>query len=92
MIMNKIELFYGFVIGVFTAFVGSFFFIEIATEYSFIEGIQTMKITGQLGKIITLGAILDLLVFYVLLKFNKEIMARGVVLALIILTLLTLFV
>jgi hypothetical protein len=51
-----------------------------------------MKLNGYLGKIITLGAILDLILFYVLLKFNKELMARGVVLALIALTLITLFV
>lgn len=90
--MNKIDLVYGFFIGLLTAGLGSFIFIELATDYSFFEGILAMKLNGYLGKIITLGAILDLILFYVLLKFNKELMARGVVLALIALTLITLFV
>ncbi|MNT97736.1 hypothetical protein D3C72_2401230 [compost metagenome] len=50
-----------------------------------------MKSEGQLGKIVTLGSILDLIAFGVLLKMNKEIMARGVVLAVIMLTIITLF-
>jgi hypothetical protein len=51
-----------------------------------------MKSQGKLGKIITLGSILDLVAFAILLKLNKELMARGVVLAVIILTLVSLFV
>jgi len=55
-------------------------------------GIQTMKPQGQLGKIMTLGSILDLVAFAILLKLDKEIMARGVVLAVIIIAILTFFV
>ena len=51
-----------------------------------------MKFEGKLGKLITLGSILDLVAFAILLKFNKDLMARGVVLAVIILTLISLFV
>lgn len=51
-----------------------------------------MRFEGKLGKLITLGSILDLVAFAILLKFNKELMARGVVLAVIILTLVSLFV
>ena len=54
-------------------------------------GIESMKSEGKLGKLITLGAILDLVLFGVLLKMNKEIMARGVVLAVIFIAILTLF-
>jgi hypothetical protein len=51
-----------------------------------------MKFEGKLGKLITLGSILDLVAFAILLKLNKELMARGVILAVIILTLVSLFV
>lgn len=51
-----------------------------------------MKFEGKLGKIITLGSILDLVAFAILLKLNKELMARGVILAVLFLALLSLFV
>jgi hypothetical protein len=51
-----------------------------------------MKSQGNLGKIITLGSILTLIAFGVLLKINKETMARGVVLAVIIMAILTMFI
>jgi hypothetical protein len=59
------------------------------TKFAFIAGIELMQAEGKLGKIITLGSVLDLGVFWVLLKLNKEFMARGVILAVITLTLIT---
>jgi hypothetical protein len=54
-------------------------------------GIQSMKSEGKLGKLITLGAILDLVSFGILLKMNREMMARGVVLAVICIAVFTIF-
>ena len=54
-------------------------------------GVETMKFEGRLGKLITLGSILDLVAFAILLKLNKEMMARGVILAVIVITIFTLF-
>ena len=89
--MNKLELLYGFIIGIFATVLGCYLFIAIFTEYTFLLGIQIMKSNGHLGKIITLGAVLNLIIFFILLKINKELMARGVILATIVLTLITLF-
>ena len=90
--MNKIDLLTGFIIGILASILGSFIFITFFTDYTFLGGIQVMKFEGKLGKIITLGSTLDLVVFAILLKLNKQLMARGVVLAVIILTLVSLFV
>lgn len=89
--MNKIDLLFGFIIGIITSILGMFLYIKLITHNDFIDGIQMMKNGGNLGKIVTLGSILDLIVFGILLKINKELMARGVVLAVIILTIITLF-
>ena len=62
------------------------------TDFDFVTGIESMKSEGKLGKLITLGSILDLVAFGILLKMNKEIMARGVVLAIIVITVVTLFI
>lgn len=90
--MKKIDLFYGFLIGILSSFIGVFLFIELFTEYEFQTAISSMKAEGKLGKLITLGAILNIVVFFFLLKLNKELMARGVVLATIIVTAVTLIV
>jgi hypothetical protein len=89
--MTKIDLFIGFAIGIVVSILGSYLFITFFTGFDFMTGIQTMKSEGKLGKLITLGTILDLVVFATLLKFDKEIMARGVVLAVICIAIATLF-
>ena len=47
---------------------------------------------GYLGKIITIGTTLDLAVFLILLNRNKEMMARGVILAVIVLAVSTIII
>ncbi|WP_310554374.1 hypothetical protein [Flavobacterium sp.] len=90
--MRKTDLLIGTIIGFATTFLGVVVFFELFSDFGFVEGVKGMKSQGFLGKVITLGAILNIIVFFVLLKLNKELMARGVVLATILLALLTLFV
>ena len=89
--MNKIELLIGFVIGILASLIGCFLFISFFTDFDFVAGVQAMKSEGKIGKLITLGSILDLVAFGILLKMNKDIMARGVVLAVIMIAIITLF-
>lgn len=90
--MRKIDLFIGMLIGFISTLIGVYLFLEYKTEYGFSEGIQGIKNQGFLGKLIAMGAVLNLGVFFVLLKFNKDLMAKGVILATILLTFITLFV
>lgn len=90
--MNKKDILIGFIIGIFTALLGSYMFIAFFTKFDISTGIQTIKQQGYLGKVITIGTVLDLAVFGILLKRNEELMARGVVLAVIVLAISTLFI
>ena len=90
--MNKKDILIGFFIGILASILGCFLFIKFFTAFDFLVGIQSIKAEGKLGKLITLGSILDLVTFGILLKMNKEIMARGVVLAIIVITVVTLFI
>ena len=90
--MKKSDLVIGMLIGVIAAWIGSYLFIILFTHYTYIDGLRIMKAEGHLGKIITLGAIMNLIAFFILLHFKKELMARGVVMATILLTIVTLFV
>ncbi|MFH6960162.1 hypothetical protein ACHRV1_22410 [Flavobacterium aquidurense] len=90
--MNKKEILIGFIIGIFTALLGSYLFVAFFTKFDISSGIHTIKQQGYLGKVITIGTVLDLAVFGILLKRNEELMARGVVLAVIVLAISTLFI
>ena len=57
----------------------------LVAEYIFEE------FEGELGKIITLGTILNIGMFFWLLKNKKETVAKGIILAIIVLTIVTLF-
>ncbi len=90
--MNKTDILIGFAIGILASILGSFLFITFFTHFDFLAGIQSLKSEGKLGKLITLGSILDLAAFGILLKLEKDLMARGVVLTVIAITIITLFV
>ena len=90
--MRKSDIIIGFIIGIASALIGSYIFIEGFTPYHFMDGIAQYRALQLLGKIITLGAILNVVIFFLLLRFNKEMMARGVIMATIILAVVTLFV
>lgn len=90
--MKKIDLFFGFLIGLLADFIGSYIFIVAFTQHNFTNGIQLLKNGGNLGKLITLGAILNLAIFFILLKINKELMARGIILSMFLLILISLFI
>lgn len=90
--MNRKDIAIGFLIGIFTALLGSYLFVSFFTKFDVSTGIQTIRQHGYLGKVITIGTVLDLAVFGILLKKNQEVMARGVVLAVIVLAISTLFI
>ena len=75
--MKKIDLFYGLLIGLITSLIGSYLFIIAFTPYSFIGGIQILKFEGELGKIITIGTILNIGMFFGLLKYKKETCSKN---------------
>jgi hypothetical protein len=90
--MKKIDLLFGLLLGLLATFIGTVLYLKIFTTYQLEFAYGIMKTEGKLGKLITLGAVLNIALFFLLLQLKKEIMARGVVLALFILTAITLFV
>ena len=89
--MKKTDLLIGIVIGLVTALAGSLLFIILFIDNNIEIGIGKVQASDNLGKIITLGAVLNLIVFFTLLHYKKDLMARGVILATILLAIATLF-
>lgn len=89
--MDKKDLFIGFLIGVISTCAGTILFLLLFTDFSTINDLKIIKQEGVLGKVMTLGAILNIFVFFVLLQKKRELMARGVVLATLVLAIFTIF-
>ena len=70
--MKKTDLLIGALIGFASAFLGTYIFFTFCTKYDFLEGVNGMKSQGFLGKVITLGAILNLVAFFILLKITTS--------------------
>ena len=87
--MNKKDILIGFIIGLVAAALGCALFLFFFTEVRTTEDLKLIRAQGYMGKIITLGAIFNLIAFFTLLKLEKELMARGVILATILLAILT---
>lgn len=87
--MKKKDLFIGLLIGLVAATLGCLLFLYFFTDARSLEDIKVVRAQGLMGKLITLGAIFNLIAFFILLKLEKELMARGVILATILLAILT---
>ena len=77
----KKEVLIGFITGLAANIIGSYLYSYFFSDYNFEETIKLARTQGVLGNIIALGAILNLVVFFIFLKKNQFYRARGVVLA-----------
>ncbi|AWI25467.1 hypothetical protein [Flavobacterium pallidum] len=89
--MNKLHVLSGIAIGLAAALLGSYLLIICFTGYGLSEGLDTTIASGQLGKIITLGAVVNIGLFFLFLKSKKD-MAWGIVAATAMLAIATIFV
>ncbi|MBW1297970.1 hypothetical protein [Aquimarina litoralis] len=79
--MIKKEIIIGFLTGLLANGVGIVLYILLFSELSIIETLKAAQQNNFLGSLIALGAILNLIIFFLFLKQNKPYRARGVLLA-----------
>lgn len=85
------EILIGFVIGLAANMAGTYLYIFFFSKLSLESTLEAALENDFLGSLIALGAILNLVVFFILLKKNQYYRARGVVLATVIAALVILF-
>lgn len=85
------EILIGTAIGLAANLVGTYLYILFFSKLSFGETLKAAEANNLLGSLIALGAILNLIVFFILLKKDQFYKARGVVLATIIAAMIILF-
>lgn len=86
--MKRIDFFWGFVIGIVTALAGTLLFLQFFTSAG-ISSINTMRQMGLMGQIITIGSLLNLIVFFIMISKKRDMVARGIILATLTLAILT---
>lgn len=78
------EILIGFTIGLAANIAGSYLYIFFFSEHNLEVTLQGALNNDFLGSLIALGAILNLIVFFIFLKKNQFYRARGVVLATVV--------
>ncbi|WP_405208384.1 hypothetical protein [Aquimarina sp. LLG6339-5] len=82
--MIKKEILLGFFTGILANAIGIILYILLFSELSITETLKAAQQNNFLGSLIALGAILNLIIFFLFLKQNKPYRARGVLLATLI--------
>lgn len=85
----KKEIIIGVCISLFATFTGGFLYLEYFSKFSFLETLQLIKQGNLYGKVLSIAAIPNLFVFFILLKKNQDYRARGVLLTSIIIAITT---
>jgi uncharacterized membrane protein YedE/YeeE len=75
------NIFIGFCIGIIANFTGSFLYLQLFSKHPLEESIKIALQQDVFGNIIALGAVLNLVAFFILLKKKRFYRARGVILA-----------
>ena len=88
--MVKKEVLIGLAVGLIANAIGLFFAATLlGKSVSFITVLNTASAEGFLGKLISLGAILNLVAFFIFIKKKQDYRARGVLLATVCIAVVT---
>ena len=85
------EILIGLIIGLLANFAGTYLYIFFFSDLEIEDTIKAALANDFLGSLIALGAILNLIVFFIYLKKNQVYRARGVVMATVIAALVILY-
>jgi len=90
--MIKKEILIGFIIGILATCAGLFLYITAFSEYDFVRTLELAKQEDRLGHLLSLGAILNFLPFFVFLKKKQIYRSRGVLLATLLVAITIIFI
>ncbi len=91
--MIKKHVFIGFLVGLIANTIGLILAIFIfGNGEGIIASIQKSIVEGFFGKLISIGAVLNLIAFFLFIKFKQDYRARGVILATVVIAIVTFFI
>lgn len=86
----KKDILIGILVSLFATAGGCFLYIEYFSKFSFSETLQMIQDGNLYGKILSIAAIPNLFVFFVLIKKKQDNRAKGVLITTIVIALITL--
>jgi len=86
----KKEIFIGILVGFLATLAGYYLYVELFIDTNFKEAFRFIHQEKMYGKILSLAAIPNLLVFFVFIKKKQDQRARGVLIATLFIALLIL--
>jgi len=90
-INTKKELLIGFVVGIIANTLGTLLYILLFSDLGITETFQAAVQQGHIGSLLALGAILNLVAFFLFLRIRRDNRAKGVLIATILTALLILY-
>lgn len=84
-----LEVVWGFLLGVLVTLFGSVLFVFISLKINPFSQFSLLLNSGSLGKILVIGSLFNLVLFWIFIKKNQDLKAGGTILAVVILTVLT---
>ncbi|MCC7520156.1 MAG: hypothetical protein IT220_00835 [Flavobacteriaceae bacterium] len=81
----------GFLLSLFTTIAGSYLYLEFFSPQGFEQAWKLMLENKLQGMVLSLGAIPNLLLFFVFLKRREDYKARGVLIGVVIVAFLVLY-
>lgn len=89
--MHKKELIIGFLVGIIANTVGTLLYILLFSDRGIQESFQAAIQQGHVGSLLALGAILNLVAFFLFLRLRRDNRAKGVLIATILTSLVILY-
>ena len=81
----------GFLVGIIANSIGTILYIVLFSELGIKETFQAAIQQGHVGSILALGAILNLIAFFLFLRLRRDNRAKGVLIATILTALMILY-
>lgn len=88
---TKKELLIGFMVGVIANAIGTLLYILLFSEFGITETFEVAADQGYLGSLLALGALLNLLAFFLFLRIRRDQRAKGVLIATLLTALIILY-
>lgn len=88
---TKKEVIIGFIVGIIANTFGTLAYILLFSDYGIKETFKAAVAQGHVGSILALGAILNLVAFFLFLRVKRDHRARGVLIATLLTALVILY-
>lgn len=89
--MHKKELIIGFVVGIIANIVGTLLYILLFSDFGIKDTFIAAIEQGHIGSLLALGAILNLIAFFLFLRIRRDNRAKGVLIATILTALVIMY-